>query len=264
MVATSSTLPRLRLLPLAIIAIQAALWIGWSKPAIADCELAKLLASDGTAAELFGYSVAISGDTAAIGAFHDNDNGDDSGSAYIFRFNGSSWVQEAKLLASDGADDDWFGYSVAISGDTAVVGAYGDDDNGNLSGSAYIFRFNGSSWVQEAKLLASDGAEGDWFGFSVAISGDTAVVGAYGDDDNGDLSGSAYIFRFDGSSWIQEAKLLASDGAMGDYLGLAVAISGDTAAIGAYHDDDNGDDSGSAYIFRFNGSSWVQEAKLLA
>ncbi|MBN1795656.1 MAG: FG-GAP repeat protein, partial [Sedimentisphaerales bacterium] len=221
--------PKSRFLVIMIIAVQVALWIGWSNPAFADCQRAKLLASDGEEADLFGDSVDISGDTAVIGAYGDNDNGSNSGSAYIFCFNDSSWLQQAKLLTYDGAGYDYFGYFVAISGDTAVIGAFGDDDNGGDSGSAYIFGFNGSSWLQQAKLLASDGAAEDYFGFSVAISGDTAIIGAYSDDDNGYDSGSAYIFHFNGSSWLQQAKLLASDGADSDYFGFSVAISGDTA-----------------------------------
>jgi hypothetical protein len=101
----------------------------------------------------------------------------------------------AKLLASDGAGEDWFGYSVSIDGNLALIGAYGDDDNGSYSGSAYIYRFDGSTWQEETKLLASDGAEDDVFGTSVAIDGDLVLVGAIGDNDNGSNSGSAYIFH---------------------------------------------------------------------
>ena len=234
--------------------------------ALGQCELGKLLASDGAAEDRFGCSVAIWGDTAIIGAYWDDDNdkGPNSGSAYIFRYNGSNWVEEAKLVASDGEAYDVFGYSVAISDGIAVVGAWQDDDYGSASGKAYIFRYNGSSWVEEAILWASDSGFEDWFGYSVAIWGDTAVIGRNGDDDNGSRSGSAYIFRYNGSSWVQEAKLLASDGAAEDRFGCSVAISGYTADIGAHRHNDNGDDSGSAYIFRYNGSSWIEEAKLLA
>ncbi|MCK9516986.1 MAG: FG-GAP repeat protein, partial [Ottowia sp.] len=126
----------------------------------------------------------------------------------------SGSIGEWKLVPSDGAADDWFGYSVAISADgyTAIVGAYKDDDLGTDSGSAYIFTRSGTTWTQQTKLLASDGAAGDSFGFSVAISGDgnTAIVGAYGDDDKGSTSGSAYIFTRSGSTWTQQAKLTAS------------------------------------------------------
>ena len=224
----------------------------------------EILPSDGASSNRFGYSTAISGDVALVGAYLDDDNGADSGAAYIFRWNGSNWVEEQKLLPSDGAADDYFGYSVSISGDVALVGTYLDDDNGADSGAAYIFRWNGSNWVEEQKLLPSDGAADDYFGLSVSISGNIALIGAYGDDDNGSSSGSAYIFRWNGSNWIEEQKLLASDGAGGDNFGRSVAMGGDVALVGAYGDDDNGSSSGSAYIFRWNGSNWIEEQKLLA
>lgn len=230
-------------------------WTHW------ECET-KLFASDGAADDYFGSSVAISDDTIVVGADGDDDNGFDSGSAYIFRLNDSNWVEECKLVASDGTMGDGFGVSADISGDTIVIGATGDDDNGDESGSAYIFRFNGSSWIQEAKLLASDDAWGDYFGNSVGISGDVAIIGAPFDEDNGFASGSAYIFRFNGSSWVQEAKLLASDGAWGDCFGRSVSICGNTAVIGADRGYER--DYESAYVFRFNGSSWVQETELFA
>jgi hypothetical protein len=237
---------------------------GTARAGTAWLEKQKLLASDGAADDNFGYSVSISGDSAIVGALYDDDNGTDSGSAYIFKWNGTSWIQQAKLLASDGEAGDRFGRSVSISGDLAIAGAYGDDDNGYWSGSAYIFKWNGTSWIQQAKLLASDGAAYDEFGISVSISGDLAVVGAYRDDDNGSTSGSAYIFKWDGTNWSQRAKLLASDGAAYDEFGISVSISGNLAIVGAYGDDANGTDSGSAYIFKWDGTSWSQQAKLLA
>jgi hypothetical protein len=229
-------------------------------------EQAKLVASDGNGGDYFGESVSISGDYAIIGARGDDDNGSDSGSAYIFKRDGASWSEQAKLLASDGAAYDYFGRSVSISGDYAIAGAYANDDNGYNSGSAYIFAPNEvdlANWDEVAKLTASDGAIGDWFGWSVSISGDKIIVGAYYDDDNGNNSGSAYIFNRDGTNWSEQAKLVASDGAEGDYFGSSVSIIGDYAIIGAYYDDDNGEDSGSAYIFKRNGLSWSEEAKLV-
>ena len=147
------------------------------------CELQKLFASDGESSEHFGISVAMDGDIAVIGAPWDDDACPEiptcySGSAYVFRFDGSTWVQEQKLLPKDGAYNDWFGFSTGISGDTIIVGMFFDDDNGSSSGSAYIFRYNGSVWVQTQKLLPSDGAQNDMFGRSVAIDGDRAVIGA--------------------------------------------------------------------------------------
>lgn len=231
-----------------------------SPPVLAQFEFVKLLASDGLEGDGFGYSVAISGETAVIGAWFDDNH---AGSAYVYRYDGLSWVQEAKLQASDRASWDLFGWSVDISGEAVVVGAIRNADAGDFTGSAYIFRFDGSMWVEEQKLLASDYAYWDEFGFSVAISGDIAVIGAIRSDDNDPNSGSAYIFRFDGSSWVEEQKLLVSDSATEDHFGNSVAISGNTAVVGAYlHDSPS--NSGVAYVFRFDGSKWVEEQKLLA
>lgn len=252
-------------------------------------EVSKLLAGDGAADDRFGTSVAISGDRIVVGALND-DNGLQSGSAYVYDL--VSGVQLYKLTASDGAAYDRFGISVAISGDKIVVGAYGDDDNGLNSGSAYIYDVNtglelhkltasdgaagdqfgcsvaasgdrivigalggnGSAYIYDAvsgaqlhKLTASDGAGGDRFGISVAISENKVVVGARGDDDNGSHSGSAYVY--DAVTGAQLHKLTASNGAADDRFGAAVAIDENKVVVGAYYDDDNGPDSGSAYVY---------------
>lgn len=220
---------------------------------------AKLLASDGELNEYFGTSVSMDGDTALIGAYWDDDNGDYSGSAYVFTRSGTTWSEQAKLLASDGVEEDQFGISVSLSGDSALIGSYA-----NAAGSAYVFTRSGTTWTQQAKLLASDGEIRDEFGISVSLDGDSALIGAWLDDDNGHWSGSAYVFTRSGTTWTQQAKLLASDGATDDYFGVSVSINGDRALIGAYWDNDNGDYSGSAYIFTRTGTMWTQEAKLLA
>ncbi|WP_309399388.1 FG-GAP repeat protein [Cerasicoccus maritimus] len=225
-------------------------------------EQAKLTASDGAAEDHFGASVSLSEDTAIVGAYWDDDNGSASGSAYIFVRNGSDWTEQAKLTASDAAVNDYFGRSVSLSEDTAIVGAPYDNDNGSTSGSVYVFVRNGSDWTEQAKLMPSDGASNDYFGYSVSLSGDTAIVGAYGDDDNGSSSGSVYVFVRNGSDWTEQAKLTASDGASSDYFGFSVSLSGDTAIVGAYRDDDNGSSSGSAYIFVRSGGVWTEQAKL--
>lgn len=224
----------------------------------------KLTASDRSANDRFGYSAFISGDFAIVGAPHDDDNGYWSGSAYVFKRDGENWTQEAKLIPSDGSNGDEFGISVSISTDYAIVGAYRDNDNGSDSGSAYIFKRDGSNWAQQAKLTASDAAANDYFGKPVSISGDYVIVAANGDDDDGDRSGSAYIFKRDGTGWIQQAKLTASDAAAGDLFAESVSISGNYAIVGAYLDDDKGTNSGSAYIFKRNGTDWIEEAKLIA
>ncbi|MBN2293997.1 MAG: hypothetical protein JXM70_16340 [Pirellulales bacterium] len=226
-------------------------------------QLTKLLADDGYSKDYFGHSVSVSGNTAIIGAYYDDDKGTDSGSAYVFENAGFEWAQVAKLTANDGAWSDHFGCSVAISGNVAIVGAYGDDDNGSSSGSAYIFEDTGSGWTQVAKLTADDGAANDLFGYSVSISGTTAIIGSQDDDDNGGDSGSAYIFEDTGTGWVQVAKLTADDGATGDSFGYSVSIHGTTAIIGANEDDDNGYNSGSAYIFENQGSGWIQTDKVI-
>jgi len=227
-------------------------------------EQAKLTASDGVAIDYFGSSVSLSGDTAVIGAWGDDDKGSGSGSAYVFKRSGSTWSQQAKLTASDGAASDLFGVSVSLSGDTAVIGAYGDDDKGSASGSSYVFFRSGSTWSQQAKLTASDGAADDNFGNYVAVSSNTAIVGSYKDDDNGSASGSSYVFFRSGSTWSQQAKLTAGDGAASDFFGRSIAISSDTAIIGADGDDDSGSGSGSSYVFTRSGTAWSQQAKLTA
>ncbi len=221
----------LKKIQLLTLTISAAVSLALIEPAYAQISEFKITAFDGAGFDWFGNSVSISGDYVVVGAKFDNDNGPSSGSAYLFKRTGTSWAQEAKILPSDGAAGDWFGFSVSISGDYALVGARADDDNGSASGSAYVFKRTGTSWAQEAKLLPSDGAIEDRFGYSVSISGDYAVVGAWLDDDNGDRSGSAYIFKRSGTSWAQEANLLPSDGAASDQFGVSVSISGDYAVV---------------------------------
>ncbi|MCK4873528.1 MAG: FG-GAP repeat protein [Phycisphaerales bacterium] len=220
-------------------------------PAHADLgdELFKLLPSDGAEYDHFGYSVAISGTTAIVGVYADDDNGEWSGSAYLFDISDPVNPTEiVKLLPGDGAMHDYFGYSVAISGATAIAGAPGDDDNGIKSGSAYLF--DTTTGQQVAKLLPSDGAAGDRFGISVAVSGTIAIVGARYDDDTGYNCGSAYLFDIsDPADPTQVAKLLASDGEADDWFGRSVAIDGATAIVGAHGGDDDGYNSGSAYLF---------------
>ncbi|WCO00739.1 T9SS type A sorting domain-containing protein [Psychroserpens ponticola] len=227
-------------------------------------EQAKLTASDAAAGDQFGYSVAISGDYAIVGAPFDDDGASQTGSTYIFIRSGSTWSQQTKLNASDRGTDDRFGTSVAIDNDYVIISAPNDDVVGSNSGSAYIFNRSGVTWSEQTKLLASDTAHVDFFGQSVAISGDYAIVGAPGNDDNGTDSGSAYIFNRSGNTWTEQSKLLASDAAASDQFGLSVSISGDYIAIGSPFDDDDGSSSGSAYVFLRSGSAWSQQEKLTA
>ncbi len=206
-------------------------------------QMAKLLPLDGAADDRFGNSIAIDNGIVAVGAFLDNDNSGNSGSAYLF--SAYTGTQIAKLLPTDGAIDDWFGYSIAIDNGVVAVGAKYNNDFGNDSGSAYLF--NASTGAQIAKLLPSDGAADDWFGYSIAISNGVVAVGALLDDDNGWASGSAYLF--DACTGIQVAKLLSSDGATNDYFSCSIDIDNGVVAVGVMWDGDNGIQSGSAYVF---------------
>jgi len=236
----------------------------------------KLLASDGSANDSFGNSVSLSNSIGLVGAYFDDAQGSYSGSAYIFRDLNTATgtiTENVKLVASDAAASDRFGTSVSLSGNIGLIGAVRDDDKGADSGSAYVFRNldTATGTINESvKLIASDGAAGDYFGNSVSLDGGTGLVGAFLDDDKGTNSGSAYIFRnLDTATGIinQSLKLTASDGAASDFFGFSVSLDGSIGLVGAYLDDDKGDASGSAYVFRnldTASGSTAQSAKLTA
>ncbi len=209
----------------------------------------------------FGEGIDIDGDLAIIAAPADDDMGRNAGAAYIFRYNGTDWTQEAKLLAPDGETVDIFGRSVSISGNVAVVGSHLDDDHGSASGSSYVFRFDGVGWQLDQKLTASDAAGNDQFGSSASIDGDRIVVGAWQDDDRGADSGSAYVYRYDGANWFEQAKLTAFDGASFAKFGISAAVSGDDVLVGAHWSNGR---AGAAYAFHFDGDGWLTGAKLVS
>lgn len=251
-------------------------------------ETQKIVATDRGINDKFGYSVAISGDYAIVGANndgHDTTGGNhlaNSGSAYIFKNTGGVWTEVQKIIASDRGAFDIFGTTVDISGDYAIVGAEleNHDTLGSNSlynsGSAYIFKNDGTSWFEVQKVVASDRDRNDKFGHSVAISRDYALIGALGEshDTTGgnyiEQSGSAYIFKNNGSSWNEVQKLVASDRGDSDSFGKSVALSGDYAiisAIGESHDNTGGNTlqfSGSAYIFKNNAGTWTERQKIVA
>jgi hypothetical protein len=211
---------------------------GWTQQA-------ELTASDSTSGDLFGESVSLSGGVALIGASH---NLKLKGAAYVFTQSGTTWTQQAKLMASDAAMGDYFGSSVALDGTTALVGApYRNHSNGG----AYVFTQSGSTWAQQTMLTYSLRARA---GARVALHGGSALLGA--PDDNGTI-GSACIFS--GTSWATSNVLNPSDGAVNDHFGSAVAFSGSTVAIGA--PDKNGQ-TGAVYVFQQSGSSWKQAPAL--
>lgn len=237
---------------------------------------AQLTASDGAADDFFGCAVALSGDgsTALVGADHGGvESNQNQGSAYVFLRSGGTWLAQQKLIATDGAADEQFGYAVALSsdGNTALVGANSDDVGSNTDqGSVYVFLRSGGAWSQQAKLAASDGAAEDFFGTAVALSsdGNTALIGVWQDDVSGNADqGSAYVFLRSGGTWSQQAQLTAADGAAYDEFGFTLALSGDgnTALVGAWKDDvGTSYDQGSAYVFLRSGGTWNQQGKLIA
>jgi hypothetical protein len=224
----------------------------------------KLLASDGAANDYLGYAVALSGNTALVGAPYDNQS---RGSAYLFVRNGSTWTQRARLFAQDGAAQDYFGYAVALDGDTALVGAILGPGAANANqGAVYVFTRNGANWTQQARLNANETLEGAQFGAALALDGNTALVGAheYTSTPSYALTGAVYVFVRNGTNWTQQARLLAGDADDGDAFGRALALEGDTALIGAPNNAVTAGGQGSAYVFIRNGSTWTQQQRLMA
>jgi uncharacterized protein (DUF2345 family) len=215
----------------------------------------KLTAADGAPSDFGGSSVAIDGDTLVLGAPGSNGS---QGAVYVYQRSADTWTQTAKLTASDGVMNDQLGNSVAIQGDTIVAGAPGD--NGG-QGSAYTFTRSGGDRTQTAKLTASDGGANNQFGRSVAIDGDTIVVGAFAQVGVNAFQGAAYTFTRSGGDRTQTAKLTASDGVVNSQLGSSVAIDGDTIVVGS-----RGANSflGAAYTFARSGGDRVETAKLTA
>ena len=223
---------------------------------------AKLVPDDPVAVHFFGWAVDVSGNTIVVGAAGDNFAGTYSGAAYVYVRTGTTWTRQAKLIPSVTRARDEFGTSVAIHNNTIVVGANYHDDGAVDGGAAFVFVRNGTTWSEQAKLLASDAADHSWFGLSVAIDGNRIAVGAIYDDATATDAGAAYIFQRNGSTWSQEAKLLAADGAAGDTFGFAVAIEGNRAVIGANAFEGANGVMGAAYVFDRDGFGWVGTHKL--
>jgi hypothetical protein len=217
--------------------------------------------SDVAPGDEFGAALDADGERAIVGA-HQHDTGglSDAGAAYVFRRVGDVWVEEAKLVVNDPGAGDELGRSVAIDGDTAVVGAWGDNTTGGIgSGSVYVFVRAGTSWTQQAKLVPGDVASGDELGYAVALDGDTILAGAPGDDLGGSNAGSVHVFVRSGTSWTRTQELLAPSALPAERLGAAVAIEGDLAGVGAPSD---GSGVGSVVTFERVGGTWGGGQKL--
>jgi len=258
---------------------------------------AYIKASNTGANDYFGYSVSLSGDTLAVGAFRE---GDDSGAVYVFTRSGTTWTQQAYIKASNAEAGDEFGISISLSGDTLAVGAFNEsssatgidgdqEDNSALySGAVYVFTRSGTTWTQQEYIKASNTDARDRFGYSVSLSEDTLAVGAYqedsratgidGDqaDDSASDSGAVYVFTRSGTDWTQQAYLKASNTEAWDYFGYSVSLSGDTLSVGAPQESGSatgidGDDadnsawaSGATYVFTRSGTTWTQQAYIKA
>jgi len=227
---------------------------------------AKLIGSENSAFDNFGISVAMKGDTIVCGAFGNSDlNQTEVGSAYVFRRVAGLWNQEQELTASDGASLARFDLSVAMNEDNIAVGADGDAELGFFSGAVYVFTFDGSNWIQQQKLHAHDAQASASFGFHLAMSGNTIVVGAPQDHVGNHTLGAAYIFTHGSQGWLQDRKLVAKDSDTFDGFGLRVAISDDTIAVGSVFDSDAALSGGAAYVYKRNGQSgWSLQEKLFA
>jgi len=236
----------------------------------------KFVASDAGDEDLFGISVAISGDYAVVGAVAEDGAGTSRGAAYVFYRNqggADSWGQVKRLRASDAADDDGFGFAVALDGDTLIVGADGEDGSGTDEGAAYVFykdQGGADNWGQVVKLTAGDPDDVNQFGYSVAVSGDAVLVGSPGDNGAGSDRGAAYVFSRDlggADGWGQVKKLTASDTADDVWLGNSVALDGSLAVVGAAWDDGGGTNRGAAYLFgrdQGGAENWGEVKKLTA
>lgn len=226
--------------------------------ASAHNETTKLFPSYANAGDIFGSSVAIDGNTAVVGAYLNDSNGVDCGAAYVYELSGSQWLQKQKLVPSDGSAGDNFGRSVAIEGNTIVIGSYYDDNKG----SAYVFSQIDANWVERQKLVAPDAALNDRFGCSVAINNNTVVIGAYRGNN---YTGAAYVFVCTGSIWSFQQKLTASDAQSVDYFGYSVAIDNNAIIVGAPYDDyTDYTDAGSAYLYQRQGTTWLEQKILRA
>jgi len=211
----------------------------------------------------FGNSVCISGTYAIVGA--PEDGMVNLGSASIYEYNGTNWVLMQKITDSSPNFNAFFGVSVSISGNYAIIGAYGDDVGpGATTGSASVFEYNGTNWVLMQQIVDATGGPDDWFGSSVSVSDDRVIVGAYKDDDGSFIDeGSASIYEFNGTNWVLMQKVTDNSGVVGAFFGRSVSLSGDYAIIGAPGEDVGGNfDQGSASIFNFNGTNWLFKQKL--
>jgi hypothetical protein len=221
----------------------------------------RLIPSDVSPGDSFGFAIDLTAERLIAGSPYDDDLGGNSGAAYVYRLEGVSWVPETKLHAIGGSAGNEFGNAVSMSTDRSAVGAHNRADGGAV----YVYRLEGSSWLQEAELVAPDHAAGDNFGVSVSLAADLLAVGADQEDDAASNAGAAYVWRREGTSWLFEAKLMAPDAAANDRFGQNVSVNADRLLVGAPRKDDPGLDTGATYVFaRSTDGQWILYTKLAA
>ncbi|MCP3916684.1 MAG: hypothetical protein GY711_14105 [bacterium] len=227
-------------------------------------QVARFETPTGETDDRFGWNAAVSSDWILVGASRDDDAGADAGAMYVYKRSGGAWALRQKIVLPTLDPGDFFGWSLALDGRFAAVSAYGDDDAGVNAGSVYVLRRRGDRWRLRQKLVGSTVGDFDNFGSAVAMHGRYLVASAPSDASAGPESGVAYTFRRSGSTYGEESRIAASDGAAGDGFGVSVSISGDKCLIGSSHSDASGEASGSAYVFSRLVTGWSEIGKLVA
>jgi hypothetical protein len=224
----------------------------------------KITPNDGAPIARFGQSVDVNGDLILVGAYQAFGAAPGSGAAYVFKFENDEWTQQDKLVASEGARDDFFGWSVALNDNgAALVGAYSAKGAVEKSGAAYLFEEKNGEWAQTAKLFAGDGSERDLFSYSLDLTNDHALIGAYQYQQEGVNCGAAYMFHFDGESWQQRHFIQHTEKKHHDYFGIEVRINDKIAAVSASRvENDDDADEGAVYLFDYTNEEWNELEKL--
>jgi hypothetical protein len=215
-------------------------------------QTARLKATDARSQARFGNAVSLCGDRALIGAYRDSEVGSNGGAVYVFDLDNNIWTETVKLHAATTGFNDYFGGAVSLDRDRALVGAFWDATHGTDAGSAYVFTLDQGVWSEDAQLVPVDIAAGDEFGGSVDIKGDRLVVGAAEEGIFGDSWGAAYVFEFDGLDWQEAGKLVPDNGVHQDYFGCSVSLGNDWVVVGSCENNQNGTDSGAAYIYSWD------------
>ena len=212
----------------------------------------KITPEYGSVDDRFGRDVALFSDWIAVGSNRDDTiNGSNSGSVYVYKYNDFDIIQEYYIIPPDGESNDYFGKSISVYENWLLVSSIYDNVNGEKSGSAYVYYFNGTDWSLHSKLVPDDGSPFDRFGYSLDIFDNIIAIGSVYDDDLGEDSGSVYVYRLNDNHWYLDQKLLSDDGEEGDFFGVTLSLDTDLLAVGSVYDDDMGLNSGSVSLFRY-------------